>query len=81
MENYIYDNSNSLWYKLHGDYYLPCLVIPKEEIHIISIWSRKHSNYIKEYCQILYDDLILSDKLHTYIADTTLMLAINSTCS
>ena len=33
MEKYIYDNSNGLWYELHGDYYLPCLVIPEEEIH------------------------------------------------
>lgn len=29
MEKYIYDNSNGLWYELHGDYYLPCLVIPE----------------------------------------------------
>ena len=31
MEKYIYDNSNGLWYELHGDYYQPCLVIPEEE--------------------------------------------------
>ena len=42
MEKYIYDNSNGLWYELHGDYYLPCLVIPEEEIHTIGIWGRKH---------------------------------------
>ena len=23
----IYDESNGLWYELHGDYYLPCLTI------------------------------------------------------
>ena len=33
MEKYIYDNSNGLWYELYGDYYLPCLVIPEEEVH------------------------------------------------
>ena len=69
MEKYIYDNSNDLWYELHGDYYLPCLVIPEEEIHAIGIWGRKHLNYIKEYCPVLYDDLILSGKLHTYLTD------------
>ena len=37
MEKYIYDNSTGLWYELHGDYYLPCLVIPEEEIHTIGI--------------------------------------------
>ena len=69
MEKYIYDNSNGLWYELHGDYYLPCLVISEEEIHTIGIWGRKHLNYIKEYCPVLYDDLILSGKLYSYLAD------------
>lgn len=39
MEKYIYDNSNGLWYELHGDYYLPCLEIPEEEVHTIGIWG------------------------------------------
>lgn len=69
MEEYIYDSSNGLWYELHGDYYIPCLVIPEEEIHTIGIWGRKHLNYIKEYCPVLYDDLILSGKLYSYLAD------------
>ena len=48
MEKYIYDNSNGLWYELHGDYYLPCLVIPEEEIHTIGVWGRKLQQYLKE---------------------------------
>ena len=69
MEKYIYDNSNGLWYELHGDYYLPCLVIPEEEIHTIGIWGRKHQQYLREYRPILYSDLVLSCKLHSYLAD------------
>ena len=69
MEEYIYNSSNGLWYELHEDYYLPCLVIPKKEVHTIGIWGRKHLNYIKEYCPVLYDDLILSGKLYSYLAD------------
>ena len=36
MDQYIYDNSNGLWYELQSDYYIPCLVLPdeKEERHI-----------------------------------------------
>lgn len=49
MEKYIYDNSNGLWYELYGDYYLPCLVIPEEEVHPIGIWDRKHQQYLREY--------------------------------
>ena len=29
MEKYIYDNNNGIWYELHGDYYLPCMIIPE----------------------------------------------------
>ena len=69
MEKYIYDNSNGLWYELHGDYYLPCLVIPEEEVYTISIWGRTHLDYIKEYRPLLYTDLVLSCRLHNYLAD------------
>ena len=69
MEKYIYDNSNGLWYELHGDYYLPCLVIPEEEIHTIGVWGRKHQQYLREHRPIIYSDLVLSGKLYGYLAD------------
>jgi len=69
MEKYIYDNSNGLWYELHGDYYLPCLVIPEEEVHTIGIWGRRHQQYLTEHRPIIYSDLVLSGKLYSYLAD------------
>ena len=69
MEKYIYDNSNGLWYELHGDYYLPCLVIPEEEIHTIGIWGRKHQQYLREHHSMVYTDLVLSGELNGYLAD------------
>lgn len=69
MEKYIYDNSNGLWYELHGDYYLPCLVIPEEEIHTIGIWGRKHQQYLREHRSMVYIDLVLSGNLYSYLAD------------
>lgn len=69
MEKYIYDNSNGLWYELHGDYYIPCLVLPNAEERPISIWGRRHLDYIKEHRPVLYTDLVLSCKLHSYLAD------------
>ena len=69
MEKYIYDNSNGLWYELHGDYYLPCLIIPEEEIHTIGIWGRKHQQYLREHRSMVYTDLVLSGKLYSYLAD------------
>lgn len=69
MEKYIYDNSNGLWYELHGDYYLPCLAILEEEVHTIGIWGRKHQQYLREHRPIIYSDLVLSGKLYSYLAD------------
>lgn len=69
MEKYIYDNNNGIWYELHGDYYLPCLVIPEEENHTIGTWGRKHLRYLIEHRPMLYNDLILSGKLYSYLAD------------
>lgn len=42
-----YDESNGLWYELHGDYYLPCLSLPNEEQKPISIWGQRHLRVIK----------------------------------
>ena len=69
MEKYIYDNSNGLWYELHGDYYLPCLAIPEEEVHTIGIWGRKHQQYLRELRPIIYSDLVLSGKLYSHLSD------------
>lgn len=69
MKKYIYANSNGLWYELHGDYYLPCLAIPEEEVHTIGIWGRKHQQYLREHRPIIYSDLVLSGKLYSYLAD------------
>ena len=69
MEKYIYDKSNGLWYELCGDYYIPCLVLPDNKERPIGIWGRKHLEYIKEHRPVLYADLVLSCKLHGYIAD------------
>ena len=69
MDKYIYDETNGLWYELQGDYYIPCLTIPEEEQQPIGIWGRRHLRYIREYRKGLYDGLLLSGKLNSYLAE------------
>lgn len=69
MEKYIYNEQNGLWYELQGDYYIPCLTIPKEEQQPIGMWGRRHLRYIREYRKGLYDSLLLSGKLNGYLAE------------
>ena len=39
MDQYIYDESNGLWYELQGDDYIPCLTLPAEEETPIGVWG------------------------------------------
>ena len=54
---------------MHGDYYLPCLKLPKEESRHIGIWGQRHLRYLKQHRKVLYSELLISGKLNSYIAD------------
>lgn len=69
MEKYKYDESNGLWYELQGDYYLPCLQLPKEEPVHIGVWGQRHLNYLREKKRVLLSNLQISGKLNIYLAD------------
>jgi len=69
MKKHIYDESNGLWYELIGDYYIPVLTLSSEEQLPIGKWGRMHRDYLKEHRPILFNDLILSGQLWTYLAD------------
>ena len=51
-----------------GDYYIPNIRIPKET-RPIGRWGRMHRDYIKEHTPIRFNELCLSGKLWTYLAD------------
>ena len=69
MKKHIYDESNGLWYEHIGDYYIPVLTLSSEEQRPIGKWGRMHRDYLKEHCPILFNDLVLSGQLWTYLAD------------
>ena len=69
MKKHIYDENNGLWYERIGDYYIPVLTLSSEEQRPIGKWGRMHRDYLKEHRPILYNDLILSGQLWTYLAD------------
>ena len=68
MEKYIFDQSNSLWYELQGDYYIPCLALDEAGTSPIGMWGKKHQQYLKEHRPMLYSNLILTGRLHSYLA-------------
>lgn len=43
--------------------------IPEQENHTVGIWGRRHQQYLKDHYPMFYSDLILSGRLHSYLAD------------
>lgn len=59
---------NGIDYILVGDYYIPDLKLPEEE-RPIGKYGRMHREYLRENHPILFNDLVLSCQLWTYLAD------------
>ena len=51
-----------------GDYYIPDWKLPKET-RPIGRWGRMHRDYLKEHRPVIFNQLVLSGKLWTYLAD------------
>ncbi|MBR2405605.1 MAG: TnpV protein [Clostridia bacterium] len=66
MEQYIYDETNSLWYERDGDYYIPCLKLPEKNI---GIWGERYLAYIREHKKLLHTKLIVTGTLYDHLAE------------
>ncbi len=65
----IHDEANGLDYVLVGDYYIPAIELPEDDDRPIGKWGRMHRAYPEETNPLLLNHLILTGKLHTYLAD------------
>lgn len=59
---------NGIDYVLVGDYYILVLKLPEEE-RPIGKYGRIHRDYLRENNPILFNDLVLSCQIWTYLAD------------
>ena len=59
---------NDIAYELVGDYYIPILELPDEK-RSIGKYGRMHREYLKEYNSMMFNDLVLTGQLWTYLAD------------
>ncbi len=53
MKQEIYDETNGLYYTLHGDYYLPNLVLPEMEAVSIGKYGILRREYLKEHRPVI----------------------------
>lgn len=65
----IHNERTGLDYILVGDYYIPTIELPEDDDRPIGKWGRMHRLYLEETNPLLLNHLILTGKLHTYLAD------------
>ena len=66
MKKQIYDEKNGLSYTLHGDYYLPDLVL-NEEKTIYGKYGMLRKQFLKEHRSARYQYMLLTGKLNEHL--------------
>ena len=66
MKKQIYDEKNGMSYTLHGDYYLPDLVLREEE-PTYGKYGMLRKQFLKEHRSARYQYLLLTGKLNEYL--------------
>ena len=61
------DEKTEIAYTLKGNYYFPNLSITKDRNFTIGRYGKARLRYIKQYNKVLYNNLLLSGKLNTYL--------------
>lgn len=70
MKKHIIDEKTGISYTLHGDYYIPDLVLPpKTDDRPIGIWGRRHRNHLIENKKAVYSLMRTRNTLHSYLAN------------
>ena len=69
MKKQIYDEKNGMSYTLHGDYYLPDLVLREEE-PIYGKYGMLRKQFLKEHRSARYQYLLLIGKLNEHLNQT-----------
>ena len=69
MKKQIYDEKNGMSYTLHGDYYLPDLVLREEEPRY-GKYGMLRKQFLKEHRSARYQYLLLTGKLNEHLNQT-----------
>ena len=69
MKKQIYDENNGMSYTLHGDYYLPDLVLREEE-PTYGKYGMLRKQFLKEHRSARYQYLLLTGKLNEHLNQT-----------
>ena len=60
---------NKLNYRQNGDYLIPDLALSEQETQPLGKYGRMRRDYLKEHRPILWNSLLLSEKLHPHLLE------------
>lgn len=63
------DEKTGISYTLKGDYYIPNLVLPKQEKITLNKYGRMRLNYLKEQKKSLYTELVMNGTLTKHLKE------------
>ncbi len=69
LPKYITDERTGIKYELVGDYYLIAGDDEPEDNRPIGRWGRMHGDYLKKNKRHVFDSMLVSGKLPSYLAD------------
>ncbi len=62
--------SNKIQYRRVGDYLIPNLKLPPEEVRVtLGKWGMMHKSYLEQYNKVLFSSLLGQGKLYQHCAD------------
>ncbi|MCI8621980.1 MAG: TnpV protein, partial [Clostridia bacterium] len=63
------DERTGIEYHLEGDYYIPNLVMPKQEKIVLNKYGRMRLKYLKEYKKAEYTIMLMDGRLNTHLKE------------
>ena len=63
-------NKNTIQYRQVGDYLIPNLIIPPEEVNVtLDKWGMMHKDYLEKHKKVLFNTLLIQGKLYQHCAE------------
>ena len=63
------DERTGIEYHLKGDYYIPNLVMPKQEKIVLNKYGKMRLQYLKEYKKAEYTIMLMDGRLNTHLKE------------
>ena len=68
LKKHYTNEQTGICYSLHGDFYLPDIKVPEENI-TLGKWGMMHKSYLEKHKKALFNSLLIKGTLYQYCAD------------